>query len=160
MNIIRDLKEHPDSRKLLKQFISALAIWYLGIIMLCIAMITGIEFKEKLADADVILKAAAKVNSSPVAVSEGNSPMSEISDMAAELGVKDKVTQLGASASGLTLSISGIDTETFANIVRNISEKGFPVKSAELRAMTSKGKRELTVSFVIGGDNNEDPKND
>ncbi|MDD3673360.1 MAG: hypothetical protein PHG70_07575 [Synergistaceae bacterium] len=151
MSIIRDLTEHPDSKRLFKNLSVASALWSLGIIFFCISVFAVNGYQENLADADSIIRAAAKVRSSPGQIMGNREPLSEISEIIDKLGIKQNVTQLGASSSGLVLAVAGIDTDTFASLAEEISHKGLLVKSAELRALSSGGQRKLSVSVSIGG---------
>ena len=154
--LIEELKVHQDFPKFLKYLTCTLFIWILGICVIGSALSMSNSFSERLTDANTVIAAAKRIKSSSGSMLTGKEPISEISGITDSLGVKDRVSKLGASPSGSVFEVSGLDTETFSKLVSLITEKGLKIKSCEARVFSSgKTPASITASFVIGADLNE-----
>lgn len=158
--LLDELRAHPDFPKLLKYLIYTLSIWILAVCVIVSASAMSKDFSERLTDADTVITTARRIKSLPESLITGKEPISEISGIVDSLGIKDKMSKLGASPSGLVFEISGLDTGTFSKLVSTIADKGLKVKNCEARVFsTEKTPASITASFVIGVELNEDTGN-
>ena len=154
MITLYEIKNMPDARRVGRVVLLALIIWLLGFILLFQGLHLLERGREYIGETDSILKAANIVRSYPVlsTVSDGES-LPEISSVIDFLGLKNRVSQMNSSQSGLVFSVEKIHTEELASLIESISEKGLYIKTAEIRAISSaKDGRLINATFAIGGE--------
>lgn len=157
MNLIPEwIKEQSWSYDLRKYSAAVLSIWILGLSVTAAGFMLSSGFDSRMDEADTVIAAARRVNSAYEPQYGGRGAISEISETAEALGVKDRMSGLKASQSGAAFEVSGLDTETLSKLIRSFSKKGLRIKSCEIKTVQSgKTPVSLKASFVIGADKNE-----
>ena len=160
MKMLDEIREHKDFARFLRLSSFTACVWILGLCVMGSAMSVSAGYKERISEASLVISAAKKVMSAPSYGTSGKEPITEISEIASGLGIKEDISQLGISPSGLVFEVGGLDTESFSKLVSMISEKGFSVKSCETRVLSS-GKKPVSIkaTFVIGADPDENTGN-
>lgn len=160
MKILDEIREHKDFARFLRMFSFTVCVWILGLCVMGSAMSVSAGFKERMSETSSVISAAQKIMSAPSYGTQEKEPITEISEIASDLGIKEGISQLGVSPSGLVFEVGGLDTESFSKLVSTISERGFSVKSCEARVL-SLGKKSPSIkaTFVIGADPDENTGN-
>ena len=152
MTPLYEIKNAPEAKRLGKLLLLAVLLWLLGFALLSQSLYFIRSGRERLDEADSIMKAASIVRSYPsFNAAASREPLSDISYVIDYLKLKDRVGQMSSGQSGLLLSIDRLHPEEFTALVESITEKGLYIKTAEIRAMSSgKDGRLINVMFAIG----------
>lgn len=160
MKMVDEIREHKDFANIARLFSFTVCVWIAAFCVMGSAISVSAGFRERMDEASSIMTAAKRVMSAPSHGNSGREPITEISEITSDLGIKEEVTQLGISPSGLILEVGGLDTENFSKLVSAISERGLSVKSCEARVISSgKNPASIKATFVIGAEASENTDN-
>ncbi len=147
-----ELREIPEAVKLGKLAVFACGLWLLGLVVLSNALFLMHTNAERLREADGVLNVATVVKSYPArSYASGKEPLTAVSEIVDSLGVKDRVSQMSSSASGLVVQIDRLYPEELTNLAEGLSKSGLSVSTAEIRAATGKEGRLITATFALEG---------
>lgn len=155
MNIINELRELPDSRKIVFHLLAALAVW-VSCISLFLFLTEARDEMDSRIDVDArIINSAMVYRSMPHAVVERTAqkssaePLGQLSGILDALKLRDKVVQLQSNISGLSVQFEKLYGSEMKEFLITLESRGMTVKNAELRVMPSGDDRLITASFLL-----------
>lgn len=155
MNIINELRELPDSRKIVFHLLAALAVW-VSCISLFLFLTEARDEMDSRIDVDArIINSAMVYRSMPHAVVERTAqqssaePLGQLSGILDALKLRDKVVQLQSNISGVSVQFEKLYGSEMKEFLITLESRGMTVKNAELRVMPSGDDRLITASFLL-----------
>lgn len=150
--MIEEIRELPETKKLIRLGLLALLVWTAGTAFFLEASSILNSSKDRVMDTGKILDAANTFYSYPSRTSaEGKEPLSLLTDAINELSLKDRVGLMNSGSLGLTVQMTELNGAEFVSLLKRFAEKGLQIKTADIRAITSAQKgRLINASMLIG----------
>lgn len=150
----QELKTMPEAQRLMKLALLVLCIWVFGLILLSNALFLKSSAQRRLVEADGVINAASAIKAYPSrSVTLGQEPLSAISSVLDSLKLRDRVSQMSSSATGLVLQVNDLYVGEMSGLIEAISNSGLTIRTAEIRAIsTNQSGRKMTISFVLEGE--------
>ena len=150
--MIEEIRELPETKKLIRLGLLALLVWTAGTAFFLEASSILNSSKDRVMDTGKILDAANTFYSYPSRTSaEGKEPLSLLTDAINELSLKDRVGLMNSGSLGLTVQMTELNGAEFVSLLKRLAEKGLQIKTADIRAITSAQKgRLINASMLIG----------
>lgn len=148
-----ELRNVPSAVKLGKLAIFALCLWLLGLVIFSKALFIMNDNGERMKEADRILNAATTIKSYPSrGFSAGEEPLTVVSGVIDKLGVKERVSKMASTSTGLVVQLDRLYPDELTKLVEEFSKSGLPIATTEIRAAVSgKEGRTITAVFSLEG---------
>lgn len=147
---LQEVRDLPETRRLVRLAIVAACLWLVGLALLFCASSAADGKRARLADCSSILYAGGVIKSYPAqsAVS-GQEPVAAVASITDSLGLKERVSQMNAGPSGLTLQVNSLYPDELTKFVEALSNAGLNVRTAEVRAMSAGGDKGRLINVTL-----------
>lgn len=147
---LSEIRKMAGYKKLLRLSLFTVVVWLLGAVLLSNALVMNGSARRGVEDAERITYAASSVHSSSGAAAPADKePLSAVSEIIDKTGLKPRVSQMSAGASGLAVQINDLTSEELTALIGALSDGGLSVKTAEFRALGPDGKRFIRASMTL-----------
>ncbi|MDL2263301.1 hypothetical protein LJC31_01470 [Synergistaceae bacterium OttesenSCG-928-I11] len=155
MNIIAELREMPETRKLTLIYLLAVLLWIALLFLLFRIYDTSHSLRTSLNTGDQIVNNAilyqassSKGSSIPTQAIRGE-PLSVLSEIVNTLGLRDRMVQLQSNVSGISLQLERVYGEELKDFLLTLDSRGLKIKTAELKALPVDNERLLAVTLLL-----------
>ncbi len=149
----QELKDSPHVKKLKPLLLLGVLVWVLGFVILFQALGQRARFDASLADVNAILQASAIYHSFPNRQSvkkEAEEPLTAISRIVEEGGMRDRLKQLASNPSGIVVQLDNLYATEFVKFLEGVAALGLVPQNIDLRAVPKDDERLLSVSVIVG----------
>lgn len=154
MRFLHEMRELPESRKLMMTYAVAAVIW-----------IAFIFFALKLSDSEQLVRANLNsgdqiINSAMVYRSSGGAkrtetqaaagePLNVVSEIVNTLGLRERMMQLQSNSTGITMQFEKLYGDELRDFLMTLDSRGIKIKTAELRALPSANERLISITLLL-----------
>ncbi len=155
MNVIAELREMPETRRLALIYLIAAVLWIALLFFVYRISGTSREIQASLSAGDQILnnailyKSFSQKGTSPQARTIQGEPLSVLSEIVDTLALRDRVVQLQSNVSGITLQLERVYGEELKEFLLTLDSRGLKIKTAEIKALPLGTERFLAVSLLL-----------
>ncbi len=155
MNVIAELREMPETRRLVLIYLIAGVLWIALFVFLYQISAANREIRTSLSNGDQILSdailyksSAPKGSASQVQTFQGD-PLSVLSEIVDTLGLRDRMVQLQSNVSGISLQLERVYGEELADFLLTLDSRGLRIRTAEIRALPVENERMLSITLLL-----------
>ena len=149
---LSELKEMPESKRLLRLTVTAVLLWGLGFVILFCVWIADGNMERALRDKGTIIDRAVRYRAFPASdgakTVEGDA-ISLVSDIVETLNMRDRVQQLQSNASGVLLQLERIYGAEMKELLSTMESRGLKIKTAEIKALPVGENHLLGATFQL-----------
>jgi hypothetical protein len=154
MNIIGELREMPETRRLALIYLAAAVIWIALLFALHKISDASRDVRADLMTGDYIINSAVVYKSSskrPSVAAESiqGEPLSVLSEIVDTLGLRDRMVQLQSNVSGIALQLERIYGEELKEFLITLDSRGLKIKTGEIKALPADNVRLLAVALLL-----------
>jgi hypothetical protein len=154
MITIGEIKEMPEARRLFRLFLTAFALWTALLFLLFRIASMEKEISRNLGVGDQIINVASTYRAYPagtqaVPLQPGADALTVVSEIVEELGMRGRMTDLKADATGVLLQLDRLYGVEMKEFLTTIEKRGLRVKTAEVKALPGKEGRVLGSTFLL-----------
>jgi hypothetical protein len=154
MNIIGELREMPETRRLALIYLTAAMIWIALLFVLYRISDTSREIRADLTTGDQVINSAVIYKSSSkgpsvTAQSIQGEPLSVLSEIVDTLGLRDRMVQLQSNVSGIALQLERIYGEELKEFLITLDSRGLKIKTGEIKVLPVDNERLLAVALLL-----------
>jgi type II secretory pathway component PulM len=155
MITIEEIREMPEAKRILRLFLIALVLWgTLAAVILRIRSI-GDEIASALGSGDQVINVASAYRSYPdlrqpsSEAQSGTDSLAAVSEIVETLGLRSRMSQLQANASGVQLQLDRLYGSEMREFLNSIETRELRVRTAEVKTLSTPDGRVLNASFLL-----------
>ena len=139
MNFFDEIRDLPETKRLLRSAAITAALWLAALIVFFLALSALSSNEERFSEATRVLNAAVEIKSYPEqGAASGREPLSAVTAILDKQGLQSRVSQLSSSPAGLLLQVNRLYPEELSRLVEELHKNGLTAKTAEIRTLTGK----------------------
>jgi type II secretory pathway component PulM len=155
MITIEEIREIPEAKRIFRLFLIALVLWATLIAVILRVRSMGEEITAILESGDQVINVASAYRSYPdlrQSLPEsptGTDSLASVSEIVEALGLRSRMSQLQANASGVQLQLDRLYGSEMREFLNFLEEKELRVRTAEVKTLSSPGGLVLNASFLL-----------
>ncbi|GHV27874.1 hypothetical protein FACS1894167_03680 [Synergistales bacterium] len=150
---VSELRDAPDTRRLLYIFGAAFVMWLIVIALAIQLTGSAGDISRSVIDGGQIIRSGAAYRaalSGGAVVSEsGENTLGSATSITDALGLRDRVRQLQSNSAGVSIQIDGLYGSEANSLIDEFEKKGVRIKTAEIKSLVNKDGTTLSATFLL-----------
>ncbi len=155
MNVIAELREMPETRRLALIYLIAAVLWIA--LLFFVYRISGtsrtiqtnLNAGDQILNSAILYKSSSPKGPSAQARTIQGEPLSVLSEIVDTLGLRDRVVQLQSNVSGIALQLERVYGEELKEFLLTLDSRGLKIKTAEIKVLPVGSERFLAVTLLL-----------